>query len=382
MAGSASDGRIEVSGSAPVKGDAVFALGDALNECLRNLIAAGAGPHHLTGMVWRCPEPAVLNPHRRVVDLAWREVFAGFRPPLQVRAGEGDDVVVTAQARAPSAAPPDQLVFRNYTAGELARQMSPRNQVPDMLAVFRDWSRDGAAMRAKHAALDISYGAPRDCTLDLYRPYDGAARPPVFVFIHGGYWQAATKDQHAQVCEGMLRNGFAVANVDYPLAPETPLSRIVEHVRDALHFLVREQDNLAIDAGSMHVSGHSAGGHLAAMMVSDPLAPPLRSALLLSGIFDVAALAPIPMGPVLGLNDAATVEALSPLRRSPLNGARIGVALGALESDEFKRQSAEIAQKWGAATPLHLQGAHHFNLIDELNAGPLLNLALSVARTA
>ena len=227
------------------------------------------------------------------------------------------------------------------------------------------------------AALDIAYGAHRDCTLDVYRPHGGVEKPPVFVFIHGGYWQAASKDQHAQVCAGMLQNGFAVANVDYPLAPETPLSRIVGHVRDALNFLVREQDNLGIDANDMHVSGHSAGGHLAAMMACDPYAPPLRSVLLLSGIFDVRALAPIPMGPVLGLNDAATIEALSPVRLAPKPGTRIGVALGALESDEFKRQSAEIAAKWNAiAPPLQLAGAHHFNLIDGLNGGPLLDLAL------
>lgn len=140
--------------------------------------------------------------------------------------------------------------------------MSPRNQTPDMLAVFRDWTRDGAAARAGHNALDIAYDTHRDCVLDIYKPPGGVDRPPVFVFIHGGYWQAASKDQHAQVCAGMLANGFAVANIDYPLAPETPLALIVEHVRDALNFLVREQDNLGIDAGNLHVSGHSAGGHL------------------------------------------------------------------------------------------------------------------------
>ncbi len=381
MAGSASDGRtIEVEGRAQGS-DAVYVLGEALNECLRNLVAAGAGPHHLTSMTWECGAPQELHPGRRVVDLAWREVFAGFRPPLSVRYGKDDEVTVRASARVPNAPPPPTPVFRNYSVMELARQMSPRNQVPDMLGVFRQWTMDGAHARQRHRGLDIAYGAHRDCMLDLYRP-ESATRPPVFVFIHGGYWQAATKDQHAQVCAGMLRNGYAVANIDYPLAPETPLSRIVEHVRDALKFLVREQENLAINAAEMHVSGHSAGGHLAAMMASDPLAPPLRSAILLSGIFDVAALAPIPMGPVLGLKDAATVEALSPIRRMPRSDTRIAVSLGGLESDEFKRQSAEIAEKWGAAAPLHLEGAHHFNLIDGLTGGPLLDLALSVMRPA
>ncbi len=377
MAGLVSEMKsLEVTGEA-AHADPVHALGDALNDCLRNFIAAGAGPHHLTAMKWECATPEALHPGRREVDRAWREVFAGFRAALEVRHGQGPGVHVSAQTRVLLSAPPATPVFRGYSVLELARQMSPRNQVPDMLAVFRQWTIDGARARAGHRGLDIAYASHRDCTLDLYRP-EGAVRPPVFVFLHGGYWQAASKDQHAQVCEGMLRNGFAVANIDYPLAPETPLVRIVDHVRDALNFLVREQDTLSIDAGEMHVCGHSAGGHLAAMMASDPQAPPLRSALLLSGIFDVGALAPIPMGPVLGLNDTQLVQALSPLSRMPRPGTRIGVSLGGLESDEFKRQSAEIAAKWGASAPLHVKDAHHFNLIDGLNGGPLLDLALAL----
>lgn len=381
MAGSASDTNFIAVEGAAQGGDAVHALGDALNECLRKLIASGSAPHHLVSMAWECPQPEELHPGRRKVDLAWREVFAGFRPKLEIRRGQDEGVRVRGVARVPPAPASLAPVFREYTVAELARQMSPRNQVPDMLALFRQWTREGAAARAGHPGLDISYGDHRDCTFDLYRP-EGVVQPPVFVFIHGGYWQASTKDQHAQIFQAILRNGFAVANIDYPLAPETSLARIVEHVRDALNFLVIEAENLSIDASEMHVSGHSAGGHLAAMMASDPLAPPLRSALLLSGIFDVAALAPIPMGPILGLKESAIISALSPIRRMPRSETRIAVSLGGLESDEFKRQSAEIAQKWGAAAPLHLGGAHHFSLIDGLNGGPLLDLALSIMRPA
>ena len=378
MAGLAFEQRvIEVSGEAPGD-DAVLALGDALNTCLRNLIAAGAGPHHLTAMTWECLEPEALHPGRREVDRAWREVFAGFRVPPKVSRGQGPGVRVVAHAQAPLAPPPATPVFRDYSVAELARQMSPRAQVPDMLDVFRAWTREGAKFRAGRRGLDIAYDTHRDCTLDIYRP-EGLSRPPVWVFIHGGYWQAASKDQHSWISEGLLHAGFAVANIDYPRAPETPLVRIVDHVRDALRFLAREQDNLSIDAGQMHAAGHSAGGHLAAMMACDPAAPPLRSAMLLSGIFDLGALAPIPMGPVLGLSSAAIVKALSPAGRAPRPGTRIATALGALESDEFKRQSEEIAANWSAPPPLHLDAAHHFNLIDGLNGGPLLDLALWAA---
>ncbi|MBM3609184.1 MAG: alpha/beta hydrolase [Alphaproteobacteria bacterium] len=255
-----------------------------------------------------------------------------------------------------------------------------------MLGQFRIWTHEGEAARARlagqGAALDLRYGPHRENLLDLYLPHDlphGVKNPPLWVFIHGGYWQASSKDQHAQYFDGMLAAGFAAANIDYPLAPETPLAGIVEHVRAALHFLVREQASLGVDASNMHVCGHSAGGHLAAFVAADPAAPPVRSSLPLSGIFDLEALRPIPMGPVLGLDSPVAATALSPMFMAKRTGVQTAFALGALESDEFKRQSAQLAGHWKAPAPLQLAGAQHFSLLDGLNGGPLLDLAKSIA---
>lgn len=359
-------------------GDATAAFTCAIRKAFAGLVAEKAPPQCLSHMVWAAPDPVAIHPSRPEIDRAWRHAFAGFRPPVRIEQSVDGKVHVNAFANVPSASPSAEPVFRNYNVAELASQMSPRNQVPDMGDLFDGWMRDGAAARARHGGLDLSYGPHRHQLLDIYRP-EGAVRPPVWAFIHGGYWQASSKDEHAQFCAGMLRAGFAVANIDYGLAPETPLSEIVTHVRAALNFIAREADNLSIDVQNMHVAGHSAGGHLAAFAACDKDAPPLRSALLLSGIFDLQALQPIPMGPILGLKDGATADGLSPVRMSPRAGTRIGVALGVLESDEFKRQSAEIASLWNAPAPLLLEGAHHFSLLDGLNSGPLLDLALATA---
>lgn len=367
MAGSVSE--ISVEGRAP--GAGVAALSAALSRAMGALAAQDAAPAHLTGLQWCGPDPAALHPARREVDRAWREICAGFRPPVRVEFASGDEVIVRAFASVPGAAASSEPVFRGYSANELARQMSPRGQVPDMGALFAQWTRDGEAARARHRALDIAYGPHRDEILDLYRP-EGLARPPVWVFIHGGYWQASTKDQHAQFCTGMLRAGFAVANIDYPLAPEAPLREIVAHVRAALHFIVREADALGVDATQMHVAGHSAGGHLAAYMAADPLAPPLASAHILSGVLDLEALLPIPMGRVLGLRSVEEARALSPIHMRRRAGTRIAVAVGGAESDEFRRQSLEIAQAWGAPAPLVVAGANHFSLLDGLVEEELL----------
>ncbi|MDB5651492.1 MAG: hypothetical protein JWL62_3012 [Hyphomicrobiales bacterium] len=177
----------------------------------------------------------------------------------------------------------------------------------------------------------------------------------------------------------MLRHGFAFANLDYGLAPETPLTEIILQIRRALTFLVGQADALGFDPARIHLAGHSAGAHLAALAAVDPQGPPVRSALLLSGIFDLAPLAHLPMGPMIGLDSEATIRRLSPISY-PAPSPRIGVALGGLETDEFKRQSAEMAAAWGARAPLVVPERHHFNLLEDLRTETvLLALALQVA---
>jgi arylformamidase len=369
---------VEVAGASD-ESDPAIAVQDALSQAGAALAVAKVGPQFLREMIWAAPDPSAIHPSRPAIDKVWREVFGGFRPPVEVRISPDDYTHVMARATPPDAPPPSGSVYQGYSVMELAQQMSPRNQVPDMIAEFRKWTRDGDAARAKLRGLDIAYGPGRANMLDLYRP-EGVNEPPVWVFIHGGYWQASSKDQHAQFCKGMLDAGFAVANVDYSLASETPLAEIVREVRMALHFIASEAGNLGVNGEALHICGHSAGGHLTAHAAADRDGPKIASALPLSGIFDLEALRLIPMGKVLGLNTPEQARDLSPLFMEKPEGVRIRVALGGLESDEFKRQSAELAKAWGAPAPMHVGGANHFSLLDHLNGGALLELALEAAR--
>lgn len=354
--------------------DPVEALRDALGDILAGLIAAGCGPHHLREMVWETDRPEAFHLSRHTVELAYRETFVGFRPPI--RLAPGSEAGLTIRARHAAAQPlPDTLVD-GYTLRELGRQYSPRLQA-DMKALFRQWSRDGEAFRAQHGAADLAYGSGRFERLDLYRPA-GAARAPIFVFIHGGYWQASDKVQHAQFSQGLLDAGYAVAMPNYGLAPDTPLEASLAQSVAALNFLVREADALGLDADSLHVSGHSAGGHLAAMVLCAPDAPPVASALLLSGLYHLSPLGHLPLGRLLGLDDAARATRLSPIAQPRPQSTRIAFAVGEGESDAFKAQSAALAATWQAPSPLICPG-HHFSMLEGLNGGALLDLALQTA---
>lgn len=348
--------------------EAPVALTEALTQIFVAMMREGLAPQSMQQAVLASSTPEAFHPARHAIDLGWRDVFAGFRPPITLRpAAEAGLQVTISFAR--TAAPAPEVMA-------LAAEYSPRRQT-DMAVLLRKWHADGAAFRQGRPGLDLAYGPGRFETLDLYRP-EGLARPPVWVFIHGGYWQATDKAQHAQFAEGILRAGHAVAMPNYALAPDAPLETIERQIAASLRFLVDHADGLGIDASRLHIAGHSAGAHLAARAICDPAAPPLRSALLLSGLYDLEPLGGIPVGALLGLGDRTRARALSPIHQ-PRPAAGIALAYGELESAAFISQSERMAQAWGAPHPLCVPQSHHFNMLEPLRGGgPLLDLALAL----
>ena len=372
-----SESEIEVSGQSAAA-DPETAVREALSLLGRALAARGGAPFHLTSMQWLTTDPAAFDPKRHVVDLAYREVLGGFRPPVTVAKSNQPGLVVQARAQLSSQASTEPI-WHGYALPELAREYSPRGQVPNMDALFEQWSKDGLAFCAGRAGLDIAYGASPYEKLDLFRPANAVAAPPLWIFIHGGYWQASDKYQHAQFAGGMLQAGYAVANLNYGLCPDVPLEGVVGQIRAALKFLFTNSKELGFDPASVHVAGHSAGGHLAGMVASDGTMPPIKSALLLSGLFDLTPLALLPVGKLTSVTTPQAIERLSPMKNKVRPGVKVGIGVGGLESDEFKWQSVELARVWNAPPPLVIEGENHFSLLDGLIEGRLLDFALETA---
>jgi len=127
----------------------------------------------------------------------------------------------------------------------------------------------------------------------------------------------------------------------------------------------------------MMIYGHSAGGHLAATMLATewqaryPKAPPdlVPAAYSISGLFDLAPLASIPMAQDLRL-DESEARSVSPLFWPAPRGRPFDAVVGALESSEFLRQSRTIADSWGKAGAQTryeaIPGTNHFTVIDAL----------------
>jgi len=258
----------------------------------------------------------------------------------------------------------------------LEAQYNIRALIPDHAEIFARWrERSAETRRRRRRRSDLAYGASAGETLDLFLPDppSGRAGPvPVHLFIHGGYWQAMDKDDFSFVAEALLDAGVAVAVVGYALCPTVALDEIVAQMRRALAWIAREAPGFGGDPARIQIAGHSAGGHLVAMLMADERSAPLiHSGVSISGLFDLAPLRATGINTALGL-DAAAARRNSPLFLEPRTGDRapLVLAVGGAETPAFRAQSDALAKSWGArgvpVRRLDLAGRDHFAALDAL----------------
>jgi arylformamidase len=369
--------RREFIATAPPGKEAALQLREALNGLFAQMRAAGGRPADFTLMTWTAARPALFHPSRKEIDLVYREVFGGFRPPIMLVHG-GDPLQIRAEAVIARRGD-EGLIWREYAFSELERQMSPRSAAVSMQAVFEEKRIQSLAFRAKNpdAAYDLAYGPGASEKFDVFYPQRNNPRP-LWVFIHGGYWQASDKTDVHQLATQMLEAGFIVATPNYDLCAPATLRIVVEQMRRCMIFLYRNAAGFGCDPEQIHVAGASAGGHLAALLACDPKLGFIRSILPISGLLDLRPVSMLPAGRILGLDPITACE-LSPLLSTPNRSVRVGVAVGELESAEFRRQSSDLAEQWGGSL-LEVKGRHHFNVsTDLIHGGPLADLALRIA---
>ena len=247
----------------------------------------------------------------------------------------------------------------------LEAQYNNRALVPDHPAVMQRWRESAEAARAAHPPLEIGYGpGPRE-VMDLF---EAGPTAPVAVFLHGGYWQALDKGWFSGLAPALLAHGVSLAIPSYDLCPAVRLGTILGQVRAAVE-TVRERTG-----ARPVVVGHSAGGHMAACMLSEGRA---SAAVAISGVFDLAPLIPTLLNKALDL-DEREAAALSPVYWPVPNGSTPGgtvldCVVGADESAEFLRQSRMMADHWGALGVETrydaLPGFNHFTVLDPLFDG-------------
>lgn len=261
-----------------------------------------------------------------------------------------------------------------------------RARVPENPALMAGWARDAAAYREQHAPCRIAYGPGPRQVIDMFAG-EGRAKDnaPLVVFIHGGYWQALDGSWFSHMARGLNAHGIGVAVPTYDLCPQVSVAEIIEEMRQA----TRE---LAKLSGRLIISGHSAGGHLAASMLAtdwkayDASLPPqpVAAAYAISGLFDLPPLVPTSINKALGL-DQASARALSPLFWKPPSHGSLDAVVGEAESAEYHRQSRSIVEAWGeGGIATHfgtVSAANHFTAIAPL-ADPASPMTLRLKELA
>jgi len=250
-----------------------------------------------------------------------------------------------------------------------------RARVPEHPEIFAHGAREAEdyraeAMKERRAELGLSYGSSLRQFIDLFSARR-AVTAPLALFIHGGYWRSLDPSLFSHMARGLNAHDVTVAVVGYDLCPEVTIAEIIEQIRHACLFLWLRTGQ------RMMIYGHSAGGHLAATMLATewqaryPKAPPdlVPAAYSISGLFDLAPLASIPMAQDLRL-DESEARSVSPLFWPAPRGRPFDAVVGALESSEFLRQSRTIADSWGKAGAQTryeaIPGTNHFTVIDAL----------------
>jgi len=235
---------------------------------------------------------------------------------------------------------------------------------PATVALQAEYERLSAqAARLPGARLDIAYGQHPRQRLDVFSAGSDAL---ALVFFHGGYWRAGSKDARRFPAKPWNSHGVSWVAVNYRLTPEYALADAVDDACAAVKWLTANARDLGLDPGQFHLSGNSAGGHLAAMAAADH--PGIRSLCAISGLFDLEPLLSTSANDWLRL-DAEAAHRLSPIHQLPAPGLPILIGCGGAETPAFKSQSRHYAQACRAAgnpvTEFESPGADHFRIIGE-----------------
>ncbi len=267
-------------------------------------------------------------------------------------------------------------IYKNFDKESLDLQYNNRAAVGDFKAYVDRWTKESIDFTLNaRCHLNVRYGAhPRE-VMDIYLPEEHSGLARVMIFYHGGYWQGMSKSVFSFIAKSFTEQGFVAVLPNYPLAPEVSIMQIVKSCRKAIAWLSYNADRYGGNPRLLHLAGHSAGGHLVAMMLATEwndygadVEKNIYSACSLSGLFELEPIRLTYLNEKLKIKKEE-VPGISPLYLKPTSPIPFLAAVGGLESVEYHDQSKEFAQSWrehGAKTEaLIVPEVNHFSILDE-----------------
>ena len=266
------------------------------------------------------------------------------------------------------------LIYKQYDQAALDRQYNKRLQVPDYLFYLQRWESLSRQTEKKYTAnKDIPYGKLTGERLDIYP--SSLPQSKTAICIHGGYWQRLNKSDFQFIAEAFRPYNFTTVIITYPLAPAVSLDQIALSCRKAIQWLHQNVSQYNGDPDQMYVAGHSAGGHLAAMLMTmdwnrfNLSEEVIKGYCAISGLFNLTPIRLSDINEVLNMDKEMAIRN-SPVQLKPLTQSPLILAVGGDESDEFKDQSGELYSTWKEKgilqQLLEIPGLNHYSILETL----------------
>ncbi|CAF1099926.1 unnamed protein product [Adineta steineri] len=263
---------------------------------------------------------------------------------------------------------------------------SARTALPCLL----NWSVDTATTSFHNHAIDIYF----PLTTKRFFPKIDMIKPKaIFVFIHGGYWQARSRHDSGFMAKTMSDAQILTAVIDYPIAPQVTIDEIVACIEESFVKVLQWAMELST---KVYICGHSAGAHLASTLLlidwetKYNIEPEIFGGFfLISGIYNLTPLVPTYINEPLGMT-VAIAKNHSPLYRdskdywSALKSVPIFCICAEYDPTSFHDQNEQYGSYlkqigYDNITIKKLDDCDHFDIMEQLieRDQPLTNIILS-----
>lgn len=269
------------------------------------------------------------------------------------------------------------IVYKDYDQFGLDVEYNNQMKVANFKSYLGEWSALCETTKNEYSHIKTyCYDEETSQTLDIVYPVEWDGSPcPIQVFFHGGYWKALSKDEFTFVARAFAQQGIATVIVDYQLMPNISIDTLIYQCRQSLAFLYENAESLKLNSSELHISGHSAGGHIVAMCMAtnwtefSPLFPPqiIKSGVGISGLYNLLPISLCFLQKDLNL-DMETVLKNSPVNFKEPSEGKLHLFVGGLEGREYLAQSAALAASWPnvAEEPTTLAPYNHFSIMTSL----------------
>tara|TARA_R110002096_G_scaffold74283_18_gene176132 strand:- start:1712 stop:3952 length:2241 start_codon:yes stop_codon:yes gene_type:complete len=153
---------------------------------------------------------------------------------------------------------------------EMRRDARPAGEVPVSSNADGRTVIPGATLASLESKRDVTYASYGDRTLemDIYRPKGSWGELPAIVCVHGGGWGKGSRVNHEKPAQALAARGYVTATISYRLSGEEPFPAQIQDCKAAVRFLRANAQEYGVDADKIGAIGHSAGGHLVALLAT------------------------------------------------------------------------------------------------------------------